>query len=87
MFYRGTALSGFHNNFFFGCLVGKSLMRIVLNGSKVVSQERMFQNHYGRIRAVAEGPDGAIYFSTSNRDGRGDPTVLDDQILRIVPVK
>jgi glucose/arabinose dehydrogenase len=87
MFYRGTALAGFHNNFFFGCLVGKSLMRVVLDGSKVVSQERMFQNQYGRIRAVAEGPDGAIYFSTSNRDGRGDPTVHDDQILRIVPVK
>ena len=87
MFYRGTALSGFHNNFFFGCLAGKSLMRIVLDGSKVVSQERMFQNKYGRIRAVAEGPDGAIYFSTSNRDGRGDPTVRDDQILRIIPLK
>src|SRR5215510_6579245 len=37
MFYRGTALSGFHNNFFFGCLAGRTLIRVVLDGSKVVS--------------------------------------------------
>jgi len=42
---------------------------------------------YGRIRDVAEGPDGFIYFSTSNRDGRGKPTSDDDRILRLVPVK
>ncbi|HZS49203.1 MAG TPA: PQQ-dependent sugar dehydrogenase [Blastocatellia bacterium] len=84
MFYRGTALPEFHDNFFFSCLVGESLMRVVLNGSKVVSQDRMFRNQYGRIRALAEGPDGAIYFSTSNRDGRGRPTSDDDRIMRII---
>jgi glucose/arabinose dehydrogenase len=40
---------------------------------------------YGRIRDVAEGPDGLLYFSTSNRDGRGKPTSDDDRILRLVP--
>src|SRR5262249_27119285 len=35
MFYRGTMLSEYHNNFFFGCLVGESLMRVVFDGSKV----------------------------------------------------
>jgi len=40
---------------------------------------------YGRIRDVAEGPDGYIYFSTSNRDGRGKPTEDDDRIMRLVP--
>ena len=29
--------------------------------------------------------DGALYFCTSNRDGRGNPTERDDRILRIVP--
>ena len=42
---------------------------------------------YGRIRDVAEGPDGAIYFSTSNQDGRGKPARDDDRIIRLVPVK
>jgi hypothetical protein len=32
-------------------------------------------------------PDGSIYFSTSNRDGRGSPEKIDDRILRIFPVE
>jgi len=47
----------------------------------------MLEKQYGRIRDVAEGPDGAIYFSTSNRDGRGTPTSDDDRIIRLAPVK
>jgi glucose/arabinose dehydrogenase len=39
------------------------------------------------IREMAEGPDGAIYFSTPNRDGRGRPAREDDRILRLVPAK
>ena len=41
----------------------------------------------GRIREMEEGPDGYIYFSTSNRDGRGTPAKDDDRIMRIVPEK
>jgi glucose/arabinose dehydrogenase len=53
----------------------------------VLYQEPLLQGQYGRIREVAEGPDGAIYFSTSNRDGRGKPAANDDRIMRLVPVK
>ena len=62
-------------------------MRVILDGRRVVNQESLLQGKYGRIREVAEGPDGAIYFSTSNRDGRGNPAKDDDRILRLVPVK
>jgi hypothetical protein len=34
---------------------------------------------------VVEGPDGALYALTSNRDGRGAPRDGDDRILRIAP--
>ncbi|HEX7774669.1 MAG TPA: PQQ-dependent sugar dehydrogenase, partial [Pyrinomonadaceae bacterium] len=71
-------------NFFFGCLRGERVIRVVLDGRRVVSQENILQN-YGRIREVAEGPDGYLYFSTSNRDGRGKPAEDDDRILRLVP--
>ena len=85
-FYRGTLFPQFRGNFFFGCLRGETIIRVVLDGSRVVSQERLLEKQYGRIRDVAEGPDGAIYFSTSNRDGRGSPASDDDRILRLVPV-
>ncbi len=87
MFYRGTAFPQFRGNFFFGCLKGERIIRVVLDGRRVVSQENLLQGQYGRIREMAEGPDGAIYFSTSNRDGRGRAAKDDDRILRLVPVK
>ncbi|CAN5315528.1 PQQ-dependent sugar dehydrogenase [soil metagenome] len=87
MFYRGNLFPEFKGNFFFGALKGQMIVRLVLDGRKIVSQDKLLQKEYGRIREVAEGLDGAIYFSTSNRDGRGDPTKEDDRILRIVPIE
>jgi len=87
MFYRGAAFPQFKNNFFFGCLRGTRIIRVTLDGRRVVSQENLLEGKYGRIRDIAEGPDGLIYFSTSNRDGRGQPASDDDRILRLVPVK
>ena len=87
IFYRGSAFPQFRDNFFFGNLKGECIIRVVLDGRSVASQERLLEGKYGRIREVAEGPDGAIYFSTSNRDGRGNPAKDDDRILRLAPVK
>ncbi len=84
-FYRGAALKQFTGNFFFGCLRGEGLQRVVLDGRRVVCQERLLEHRLGRIRDVTEGPDGALYFSTSNRDGRGSPARDDDRIMRLVP--
>lgn len=83
-FYKGKAMTQFTGNYFFGSLRGEALVRIVLDGRKVVKQERLIVG-MGRIREVTEGPDGAIYFSTSNRDGRGNPAAQDDRIMRIAP--
>jgi glucose/arabinose dehydrogenase len=84
MFYSGDKLPMFKGNFFFGALRPGILVRVVLDGSKVVKQERVVAD-MGRIREVAQGPDGFIYFSTSNRDGRGSRRSGDDRIMRIVP--
>ncbi|HKR15672.1 MAG TPA: PQQ-dependent sugar dehydrogenase [Pyrinomonadaceae bacterium] len=86
MFYRGSVFPKFKGNFFFGCLRGEMLIRVALDGRRVVGQEGVVKE-YGRIRDVAEGPDGYLYFSTSNKDGRGKPTSDDDRIMRLVPVK
>lgn len=89
-FYDGTILTQFTNHFLFGGLKGEGVYDVELTDEAphtVVSQGVIPQTaKYGRIRDVATGPDGYIYFSTSNRDGRGDtPHPQDDKILRILP--
>ena len=85
MFYNATQFPGFGGNFFFGCLRGAKIIRVVLDGRKVVRQENLLEGTVGRIREVGQGPDGYIYFSTSNRDGRGNAAKDDDRIMRLVP--
>ena len=85
MFYRGNLFPEFKNNFLFGALKGEMIVRLVLDGRKIVSRDNLLEKQYGRIREVSEAPDGSIYFSTSNRDGRGDAAANDDRILRITP--
>ncbi len=87
VFYRGDLFPALKGNFLFGTLKGEAIMRLVMDGRRIVSQDKLFLKEYGRIREVAEAPDGSIYFSTSNRDGRGDPTEADDRILRVVPAE
>jgi glucose/arabinose dehydrogenase len=87
MFYRGAQFPQLRGNFFFGCLKGVRIIRVILDGRSVVRQENLLEGKYGRIRDVAEGPDGYLYFSTSNRDGRGSPAADDDRIIRLVPNK
>ena len=89
-FYRGDLIPKFKENYFFGALRGQHIHRIVLDPSnprKVSRTERLLEGEFRRIRDVAEGLDGAIYFCTSNRDGRARPFEDDDRILRIVPVR
>lgn len=72
-------------DFYFGCLRGERLQRVVLDPKdrrKVLREETLYTN-LGRIREVTVGRDGALYFSTSNRDGRGNPNAADDRIFRI----
>ena len=87
LIYQGNAFPEFKGNLFFGNLRGENIIRVNLNGTTVAGQERLLENKFGRIREVAESPEGYIYFSTSNRDGRGSAAKEDDRIMRIVPVK
>jgi aldose sugar dehydrogenase len=87
MFYKSGIIKEFKNNFLFGCLRGEGIIMVIVDEddpAKVISFEKIKDVDFGRIREITEGPDGAIYFSTSNRDGRGDVRDGDDKIYRIV---
>jgi quinoprotein glucose dehydrogenase len=95
-FYTGEMLPDLRDNLFVATLRSQALIRIKLEAAKnsyrVSGIERWFANDgnqgkYGRLRDVVEGPDGALYFLTNNRDGRGTPREGDDKIYRIVPQK
>lgn len=49
------------------------------------SARRLFPDEWGRLRAVAEAPDGRLYVLTNNRDGRGNPGATDDRIIVLTP--
>jgi len=88
-FYSGKAFPAWKNNFFFGGLRGTRIQRVVLDEKDpkmVKGEEALLNGEFGRIRDVTEGPDGEIYFSTSNTS-RGRASNDDDRILRIVPPK
>ncbi len=67
-------------------LRGQRLWRIKVNAAGKASRPTaFFTEDYGRLRTVATAPDGTIWLTTSNRDGRGDPTPADDRIILIQP--
>jgi glucose/arabinose dehydrogenase len=69
---------------FFGGLRGEALYEAKITGNKIELKTHL-KNEFGRIRAVVSGPDGSLYISTSNRDGRGAPKEGDDKIIKIDP--
>ena len=67
-------------------LHGASIYRVALSPTdpgKVVGLQRLLAKKYGRLRALAEGPDGAIYFGTSNGDGLGPNDAGKEKLLRL----
>jgi len=93
-FYRGELLSHLKNDLFVATLRSEALIRIKWgrgdNKYQGVEIERWFargdrEGKYGRLRDVVESPEGALYFLTSNRDGRGKLRPRDDKIYRILP--
>jgi glucose/arabinose dehydrogenase len=67
-------------------LRGQRLWQVPLNGDGSVGQpQALLAGGFGRLRAVAPAPDGTLWVTTSNRDGRGSPAASDDRILAVTP--
>jgi glucose/arabinose dehydrogenase len=68
-FYGGDAFPRWKGDLFVGALRGRMLVRLRLEGEKVVGEERLLEGAGGRIRDVREGPDGCLYLVTDERNG------------------
>ena len=81
IFYTGTLFPAWKGNLFIGGHGTSDLVRLVIEGEKVVGEERLLkdlQPKPERIRDVRQGPDGAIYMVTDSATGR---------IIKLVPKK
>ena len=74
--YLGDLFPAWRGDLFVGALAGTHLRRLEVDGTEIVSQQVLLDGTHGRIRDVAEGPDGALWFLTDAASGG---------IFRIVP--
>ncbi len=65
-------------------LRGERLWRLPVAGGKRTGDPVAYlDGRYGRLRTVERAPDGSLWVTTSNTDGRGDARAGDDRILRV----
>jgi glucose/arabinose dehydrogenase len=83
--YRGTSIAAWKDSVLVATLGSEHLHRVVLEGGKVKEHETYFLRQFGRLREAIMGPDGNLYLTTSNCDGRGSCPPEKDQILRVIP--
>ena len=87
-FYSGDRYPGWKNNLFVAALAGQELLRIEVDGRRIVSQEAVFKE-YGRVRDVKTGPDGLLYVLLQNPTGAGTGMLLsaptNGMLIRLVP--
>jgi glucose/arabinose dehydrogenase len=81
----GAAIDG--QTLYVAALRGQRLWSVPLNGAGGAgTPSALLQGQYGRLRTVERAPDGSLWVTTSNRDGRGTPAATDDRILRFPPL-
>lgn len=69
-FYTGKAFPKWRGSIFIGGLASQRLVRLVLKNNRVVGEEHLLKNFGSRIRDVRQGPDGALYLVTDEKDGK-----------------
>lgn len=82
---KNGAIPQWEGDLFVAALRGERLWRLELGpDGEVVGRDEVLSGA-GRIRNVVQAPDGSLWVTTSNRDGRGTPDMHDDRIIRLGP--
>ena len=69
-FYDGKLIREWRNNLFIAAHMGQHVARLVLDGPRVVGEERLLLDQKQMMRWVGQGPDGALWVLTDDADGR-----------------
>ncbi|HBZ16332.1 MAG TPA: oxidoreductase [Pantoea sp.] len=69
-FYNSARFPQWKNSLFIGALKEKSLIRLQVNGEKVIEEQRLLEDRGERIRDVRQGPDGYLYVLTDEANGK-----------------
>ncbi|HVR80509.1 MAG TPA: PQQ-dependent sugar dehydrogenase [Luteimonas sp.] len=69
-FYSGHPASAWNNSLFLGALADRNLIRLSLDGDRIVSEERLLDDLGVRIRDVRVGADGKVYVLTDEDGGK-----------------
>lgn len=69
-FYNSSRFPAWRHSLFIGALAGTSLIRLSLEGDRIVAQERLLTELGERIRDVRVGPDGYLYVLTDQDNGK-----------------
>ena len=81
-----SGIAWLRDSLWVAALRGERLIQITLDADlRLVNVRSILRRTHGRLRDVVVGPGGALYVTTSNRDGRGMVREGDDKILRVVP--
>lgn len=64
-------------------LRGRRVWQVPLDGSSAGEPVAALADQLGRVRTAELAPDGTLWLTTSNRDGRGDPVESDDRVVRV----
>ena len=68
-FYTGNAFPAWRGSAFIGGMGSRRLVRLVLDGTKVVGEEHLLADRNQRVRDVRQGPDGMLYLVTDEAAG------------------
>ncbi|HEY9270448.1 PQQ-dependent sugar dehydrogenase [Achromobacter sp.] len=77
-FYDADRFPVWRNSVFIGALANQNLIRLTLDGDRVVAQEWLLTDRKQRIRDVRQGPDGYVYVLTDASPG---------ELLRLAPAE